>query len=70
VRKWCPLFNGGRTVVHNEARSGRPPVITNDLKERVDTLVTTDDSLLMSSMKFSHMFRDLSSMRLSQLTPI
>jgi hypothetical protein len=79
--------------VHNEARSGRPSVITEDMKDRVDadvckngqftadelhgsgrpsvitedtTFVKTADSLLMSLMKFSHMFRDLSSARLSQ----
>jgi hypothetical protein len=31
------------------------------------TFVKTDDSLLMSFMKFSHMFRDLPSIKLSQL---
>jgi hypothetical protein len=30
VRKWRRLFNGGRAVVHNEARSGRPSVFTED----------------------------------------
>jgi hypothetical protein len=44
--------------VRNEAQSGRPSVITRDLK--------TGDSLLMSFMKFSLMFRDLSSTILSQ----
>jgi hypothetical protein len=53
--------------VHNEAQSGRPSVITEDLKDRVDTFLQTGDSLLMSFMKFSNMFRDLSSMRLSQV---
>jgi hypothetical protein len=31
------------------------------------TFEKTDDSLLMSFMKFSHMFRDMSSTRFSQL---
>jgi hypothetical protein len=39
VRKWCRLFNGGRTDVHNEARSGRPSVTIEDLKDRVDAHV-------------------------------
>jgi hypothetical protein len=36
VCKWCRLFNGGRTDVHSEARTGRPSVITEDLKDRAD----------------------------------
>jgi hypothetical protein len=36
VHKWCRLFNGGRTDVHNEARTGCPSVITEDLKDRFD----------------------------------
>jgi hypothetical protein len=39
VRKLCRLFNGGRTDVHNEARSGPLSVITEDLKDRVDAQV-------------------------------
>jgi hypothetical protein len=40
---------GGRTDVHNEARSGRPSVITENLKDKVDAHVrdnrqfTTDE---------------------------
>jgi hypothetical protein len=34
VRKWCRLFTG-RTNVHDEARSGRPSVITDELTKRV-----------------------------------
>jgi hypothetical protein len=37
--KSCRLFNGGRTDVHNKARSGCPSVITEDLKDRVDAHV-------------------------------
>jgi hypothetical protein len=36
VRKWCRLFNSGRTNVHDEARSGRLSVITDELTKRVD----------------------------------
>jgi hypothetical protein len=35
VCKWCRLLHGGRSDVHNEAQSGRPSVITKDLKDRV-----------------------------------
>jgi hypothetical protein len=33
--KWCRLFKEGRTNVHDEERSGRPPLVTDDLKEKV-----------------------------------
>jgi hypothetical protein len=68
VRKWCCLDNGGRTDVHSEARSGRPSLITEDLEDTglMLTFVKIGDSPLMSFMKFSPMFRDLSSMKLSQ----
>jgi hypothetical protein len=36
VRKWCCLFTGGRPDVHKEARTGRPFVLTEVLKDRVD----------------------------------
>jgi len=26
VRKWVRMFNEGREIVHDEARSGRPPI--------------------------------------------
>jgi hypothetical protein len=39
VRKWSRLFTGGRTDVHNEARSGLPSGINQDLEIRVDAHV-------------------------------
>jgi len=39
VRKWVCMFNDGRENVHDEARSGRPSLVSDDLvrkfKERV-----------------------------------
>jgi histone-lysine N-methyltransferase SETMAR len=34
VRKWCRMFNEGKTNVHDEERSGRPSLITEDLKRK------------------------------------
>ena len=31
VRKQCRLFKEGRTNAHDEERSGRPSLVTNDL---------------------------------------
>jgi transposase len=31
VRQWCRMFKVGRTNVHDEERSGRPSVVSDDL---------------------------------------
>ena len=36
VRKWCIRFKNGRTNVHDEERSGRPSIVTDDLLAKVD----------------------------------
>ncbi|GBN93094.1 hypothetical protein AVEN_52223-1 [Araneus ventricosus] len=36
VRKWVRQFNDGRTNVHDEARSGRPFVVNDDLVAKVN----------------------------------
>ena len=39
VRKWCTVFRNGRTDVHDAERSGRPSVITDALKQKVDRII-------------------------------
>ncbi|GBM11219.1 hypothetical protein AVEN_267797-1 [Araneus ventricosus] len=36
VRKWIRQFNDGRTNVHDEARSGRPSVVSDGLVAKVN----------------------------------
>jgi transposase len=36
VRKWCRMCNEGRTNIDDEERSGRPSLITEDLKKQID----------------------------------
>jgi len=36
VRKWCIQFKNGRTNVHDEEKSGRPSIVTDDLVAKVD----------------------------------
>ncbi|GBN89920.1 hypothetical protein AVEN_255320-1 [Araneus ventricosus] len=36
VLKWVPQFNVGRTNVHDEARSGRPSVVSDGLVPKVN----------------------------------
>ena len=39
VRKWCIMFTNGRTDVHDAEKSGRPSVITDALKEKVNGII-------------------------------
>ena len=38
VRKWCAIFRNERTDVHEAERSGRPSVITDALKQKVNRI--------------------------------
>jgi len=39
VRQWCRSFKEGRSNVHDEDRSGRPSVVSENLIERIDTKI-------------------------------
>jgi len=39
VRKWVRMFKEGRENVHDEARSGRPSVVNDDLVSKVNEIV-------------------------------
>jgi len=39
VRKWCIIFTNGRTDIHDAEKSGRPSVITDALKEKVNRII-------------------------------
>jgi transposase len=36
VKQWCRMFKDGPTNVHDEERSGRPSVVSDDLVHSVD----------------------------------
>jgi transposase len=36
VRQWCSMFKDGQTNIHNEERSGRPSVVSDELVQSVD----------------------------------
>ena len=42
VRKWVRMFNEGRENVHDEARSGRPSLVNDDLVCKVNERVRDD----------------------------
>ncbi|XP_046676126.1 histone-lysine N-methyltransferase SETMAR-like [Homalodisca vitripennis] len=50
VRKWVRGFKDGRENVHDEPRSGRPSVITEDLVKAVDENIREDRRFTVSSL--------------------
>jgi len=61
VRQWCHLFKEGRTNVHDEERSSRPSVITDDLMEKVNTTIRGNRRFIISelSLKFPQVSRSV-----------
>jgi transposase len=61
VRKWCQMFNEGRTNVHDEERSGRPSPITEDLKKQIDEQIRQDRRSTLDELheKFPQISRSL-----------
>jgi len=61
VRKWVRMFNEGRQNVHDEARSGRPTLMNDDLVRTVDERVRDDRRFTVSdlSLHFAHISRTL-----------
>jgi len=61
VRKWVRMFNEGRENVHDEARSGRPSMVNDDLLRKVNERVRDDRRFTISdlSLHFSHISRTL-----------
>jgi hypothetical protein len=59
VRKWCRMFNEGRTNVHDEERCRHPSLITEDLKKQTDEQIRQDRRrLLTNCMRHSLKFLD------------
>ena len=61
VRKWVRMFNVGRKNVHDEARSGRPSLVNDDLVHKVNEGVREDRSFTISdlSLHFPQISRTL-----------
>jgi len=61
VRKWVRMFNEGRENVHDEARSGRPSLVNDDLVRRVNERVHDDRRFTISdlSLQFPQITRTL-----------
>ena len=50
VRKWVRMFNEGRENVHDEARSGRPSLVNDDLVRKVNERVRDDRCFTISDL--------------------
>ena len=61
VRKWVRMFNEGRENVHDEARSGRPSLVNDDLVRKVNERVRDDRHFTISdlSLHFPQISRSL-----------
>ena len=61
VRKWVRMFNEGRENVHDEARSGRPSLMNDDLVRKFNERVRDDRRFTISdlSLHFPQISRTL-----------
>jgi len=50
VRKWCTIFRNGRTDVHGAERSGRPSVITDALKQKLNRIIRENRHFTISEV--------------------
>jgi len=50
VRKWVRIFNEGRENVHDEAQSGRPSLVNDDLVRKVNERVRDDRRFTISDL--------------------
>jgi len=71
VRKWVRMFDDGRENVHDEARSGRPSLLHDDLVPKVNERVRDDRRFTISdlSLHFPHISRTLLYDTVSSPTP-
>ncbi|KAG5319305.1 SETMR methyltransferase, partial [Pseudoatta argentina] len=58
VFKWCREFKNGRTSVHDDQRSGRPSILTDDIVENIENALRDDRRLTVDEL--SAMFPQIS----------
>ncbi|KAJ4439167.1 hypothetical protein ANN_15124 [Periplaneta americana] len=65
LRKWCEMFNNGRTNVHDETRPGRPSLITEDRKTKVNDRILQDRRTSLDELHIA--FPDISRSLLGEI---
>ncbi|KAG5323711.1 SETMR methyltransferase, partial [Pseudoatta argentina] len=58
VFKWCREFKNGRTSVHDDQRSGRPSILTDDIVEKIENALRGDRRVTVDEL--SAMFPQIS----------
>ncbi|KAG5318839.1 SETMR methyltransferase, partial [Pseudoatta argentina] len=58
VFKWCREFKNGRTSVHDDQRSGRPSILTDDIVKKIENALRDDRRLTVDEL--SAMFPQIS----------
>jgi transposase len=67
VRQWCRMFEDGHTGIHDEERSGRPSVVSDDLVKALPKKICEDSTSQFQNFHVNfHKFHALFSMILSQ----
>jgi len=46
VRQWCIMFKNGRTNVHDEERSGRPTIVTDELVAKINEKIQVSSNFV------------------------
>jgi len=68
VRKWIRMFNERRENVHDDARSGRPSLVNDDLVRKVNERVGEDRRFTISDLSLHLLrFQGIYSMKLSAI---
>ena len=57
IRKWVRMFNEGRENVNDEARSGRPSLVNDDLVRKVNERVRDDRRFTISDLSLHFVLR-------------
>ncbi len=59
--KWCCEFKNSRTSAHNDQRSERPSIVTDELEEKIDNVLRDNHRLMPDELpvKFPKIFRSL-----------
>jgi transposase len=50
IRKWYIQFKNGRTNIHDQEKSGRPSIVTDDLVFKVDEKIRENRSFTITEL--------------------
>lgn len=64
VSKWCRLFKEGRTDTHDDKRSGRPSIVSNETK-KIEETVRANQRLTLDNL--NELFPDISRSLLGEI---